>query len=206
MVDSARSLIAMVNSIVPLLNGSNDSTETLYFLGQKFTKIHRYLITLYIAKHVKSFGLLGVKRDGCLYFTLYRLARIAKTGFKNPIHYDRTRVAIRVYEKSKELGYVDIKKEQGETYITTTEEGDEACKVVLDELVEFAKIHSPISMNDTSMEKVGYISKGTPKILKPSPLVRRILFNQLKTTHNLNKQFGEVILALEESDSSPKMK
>lgn len=200
-VHSAHPLISMVNSIIPLLNGSNDSTERLFFLGSKFMKVHRYLITLYIAKQVQSFSLLGVMKDGCLCFTLYRLARIAKTGFKNPIHYDRTKVAIRVYEKSKELGYVDIKKDQGETYITTTEEGDEVCRIVLDELVEFAKIHSPtpVLMNEVaSKEKSGYISKGISKIFKPSPLLRRIIYNQLKTTHNLNKQFGEAILALEE--------
>ncbi|MDP9288127.1 MAG: hypothetical protein M3P08_08010 [Thermoproteota archaeon] len=199
--DSTHPLIAKVNSIVPLLNGSSDSTETIFFLGPKFTKIHRYLITLYMAKHVQSFSLLGVRKDGCLCFTLYRLARIAKTGFKNPIHYDRTKVAIRVYEKSKELGYVDIKKDQGETYITTTEEGDEVCRMVLDELLEFAKIHSPtpVLMNEvSSKDKLGYISKGIPKIIKTSPLLRRIVYNQLKTTHNLNKQFGEAILALDE--------
>jgi hypothetical protein len=191
----------MVNNIIPLLNGSKDSSETIFFLGPKFTKIHRYLITLYMAKNVQSFSLLGVKKDGYLCFTLYRLARIAKTGFKNPIHYDRTKVAIRVYEKSKELGYVDIKKDQGETYITTTEEGDEVCRIVLDELLEFAKIHSPtpVLMNEvSSKEKLDYISKGIPKIIKPSPLLRRIVYNQLKTTHNLNKQFGEAILALDE--------
>lgn len=135
---------------------------------------------------MRSFSLLGVKRDGCLYFTLYRLARIAKTGFKDPIHYDRTRVAIRIYEKSKELGYVDIKKNHGETYITMTEEGDKICQRVLDEFVEFAKIHSR-----------DYISKGIPGIFKPS-LSKRTLYSQLKITLNLNKQFGKEILALEE--------
>lgn len=189
--DTVHPLIARVNGIIPLLNGSKDSTERISFLGPKFTKVHRYLITLYVAKHVQSFSLLGVKKNGCLCFTLYRLARIAKTGFENPISYDRTKVAISVYEKSKELGYVDIKKDQGETYISMTEEGDEICQTVLDEFLHFAKIHIP-----------GYTAKGVPQILKPSPSLRRIIFNQLKTTYNLNKQFGEAILALEEYEAS----
>ena len=71
----------------------------------------------------------------------------------------------------------------------------------MDELVEFAKIHSPtpVLMNEVATkEKFGYISKGISKTFKPPPLLRRIIYDQLKITYNLNKQFGEAILALEE--------
>ena len=184
-------LISLVNNIVPLLNGSDGSLETKLFLGPKLMKVHRYLIILYVAKHVQSFSLLGTRKGSSLCFTLYRLARIAQTGFKFPIHYDRSKVAISVYEKSKALGYVEIWRDQGETFISTTRQGDEIIRAVLNELVQFAQIHS-------SANKEGYVSKGATKFSKTSTLAGRMLYNQLKTIHILNKHFGQDILDLEE--------
>jgi len=108
-------------------------------------------------------------------------------------------VAIRVYETSKELGYVDIKKIQGETFVTTTEAGDKVCRIVLDELLEFAKIHGPASSNESLLkENLGYITKGASKTLRMSPLLKQVIYEQLNTVRKLNKQFGEDILNLEE--------
>jgi hypothetical protein len=58
MVNPIHPLIGTVNSLIPLLNGSYEATETKRFLGPKLTKVHRHLITLYVAKHVQSFSLL----------------------------------------------------------------------------------------------------------------------------------------------------
>lgn len=195
MVNPAHPLIGTVNSLIPLLNGAYESTETKKFLGPKLTKIHRYLITLYVAKHVQSFSLLGVMKNGILCFTLYRLSKIAETGFTQPIHYDRTKVAKRVYEKSQELGYVDIIKSQGESYVTTTDKGDKICQVVLDEFLQFTNLYDKNSNNDK------FISKGISKNFD-SLHIKRITYNILKTSINLNKQYGDEILSLEEEPFS----
>jgi hypothetical protein len=45
--------------------------------------------------------------------------------FYSPIDYGRRRVAQKMYEMLAGRGYVDVKKIQGDTYVTTTKKGDE---------------------------------------------------------------------------------
>lgn len=183
----------MVNGIVPILNG-RDSGNNVAFLGPNTTKIHRYLIVLYTAKYLQTFNLLGKQMDKSVYFTLYSLSKVAK-AFNSPIHYDRTKVAIRVYKKSEELGFVQIKKIQGETYITTTLEGDRICLKLLSELIALTKIHSvtPKIVEQSISEDQYTIKKGVKPILMGVESLETVIQNLLLNTRQLNQEFKEEI-------------
>jgi hypothetical protein len=143
----------MVSDIIPVLNG-RDSSDNIAYLGPNRTKIHRYLIILYVAKFVPSFTLWGKSFGNSTFFTLYSLSNVAK-AFRNPIHYDRTKVASNIYKKAEENGLVEFKKVNGETYITTTSRGDKLCINVLKDFITLARIHSG-SPSDNR-----FVSKGT---------------------------------------------
>jgi hypothetical protein len=93
-------------------------------------KILGYLLLLWVAKSTEVFRLYGKEVDNSIYFTLYNLGKVADS-FKQfgpyhlPIHYDRTKTAIKIYTMMSNSGLVDIKKIEGETYVTTTKKGDD---------------------------------------------------------------------------------
>jgi hypothetical protein len=72
------------------------------------------------------FRLSGKEIDNPIYFTLYALKEIANS-FKDispyhlPINYDRSKVAIKVYNMIPNNGLADNKKIDGDTYIKITE-------------------------------------------------------------------------------------
>jgi hypothetical protein len=181
-------LLEMINGIIPILNG-RDSENNVAFLGPNTTKIHRYLLILYTAKYLQIFKLLGKQVDESVYFTLYGLSKVAK-AFSNPIHYDRTKVAIKVYKKSEGLGFVQIKKIEGETYITTTHKGDDICLKIISDLIALMKIHSiaPKAVEESVYEDQYPIKKGVKPFFKGitdlETVVRHLLFN----TKELNRQ------------------
>jgi hypothetical protein len=109
-------LIRIVAHVVPILNG-RDSEVHIIYLGPQRTKIHRYLLVIFLAKSTQMFRLsaTGVREiDNSVYFTLYFLKEVANS-FKDvspyhlPIHYDRTKVAIRIYNMISNTGLVAIK-------------------------------------------------------------------------------------------------
>jgi hypothetical protein len=71
-------------------------------------------------------------------------------------------VAIRVYENSEKVGYTQIKKLDGETYITITEKGDEYCLNLLEDLIALAKIHgiAPKVLEEKYLTNDKFIKKG----------------------------------------------
>jgi hypothetical protein len=90
----------------------------LHGLGPQRTKIHRYLLVIFLAKSAQMFRLSGNEIDNSIYFTLYALKEIANS-FKDispyhlPIIYDRSKVATKVYNMISNDGLVDIKKIDG---------------------------------------------------------------------------------------------
>jgi hypothetical protein len=183
LADKSNPLMEIITDIIPVLNG-RDSGNNVAYLGPNRTKIHRYLVTLYIAKFVPSFTLWGKNFDNSTFFTLYSLGNVAK-AFKNPIHYDRTKVAANVYRKAEEKGLVEFKKVNGETYITTTTKGDELCINVLKDFITLARIHGEPSSDDR------FTSKGSSLFFdrKASEYSKAIL----QRINDLNCQFEEEI-------------
>jgi hypothetical protein len=131
----------------------------------------------------------GKEFDNSLYFTLYRLSEVAKS-FSKPIHFDRSKVAIRVYENSEKAGYIRFKKSDGETYITITEKGDEYCLNLLEELIALAKIHdiAPKVLEDKYPSDDKFIKKGIrPPHLKNRSDLEMIIENIVYKVTELNK-------------------
>jgi hypothetical protein len=148
-------LIRIVGHIVPILNGKDPEGHAIY-LGPQRTKIPRYLLVIFLAKSAQMFRLLGKEIDNSIYFTLYALKEVANS-FKDfspyhvPIQYDRTKVAIKVYNMIASSGLVDIKKIEGDTYVTITEKGDDVCTKLLKELFaydEFANLNKSTDSDD----------------------------------------------------------
>lgn len=173
----------IVTDIIPVLNG-RDSSNNLAYLGPNRTKIHRYLVILYVAKFVPSFTLWGKNFGNSTFFTLYSLGNVAK-AFKIPIHYDRTKVAANIYKKAEENGLVEFKKVRGETYITTTAKGDELCMDVLKDFITLARIHSNSSSDDR------FTSKGVNTLFL-SREASEYFKSLLQRISQFNSQFGEV--------------
>lgn len=167
----------MVAEIIPILNGRD--------LGATRTKIHRYLIILYLAKFVPAFTEMGKDFGNSTFFTLYSLGNVAKAFKNQPLHYDRTKVAANVYKRAEEKGYIEIKKVGGETYITTTTEGDEMCRNYIKDFITMARL-SPTSSSDDRFTSKGvntfFLAKQTSEYFKL--LLHRI--------DQLNNEFGEV--------------
>jgi hypothetical protein len=92
-------MLKIVANVIPVLNGRDPSGNIIY-LGPQTTKIHRYLIVVFLAKATQMFRLMGKEVDNSVYFTLYGLGKIAES-FKQigpyhiPIHYDRTKDEIK---------------------------------------------------------------------------------------------------------------
>lgn len=136
------SIIKRIARVVPVLNG-RDSDGKPKYLGPETTKIHRYLLVLWGAKSSPTFRLpgKGVKEiDNSFYFTMYMLWKIANS-FKDlspwhlPITYDRTKVAIKIYDMiSNNRGLVAVKTIDGDRYVTTTKEGDNVSEELLPDL------------------------------------------------------------------------
>jgi hypothetical protein len=173
----------IVTDIIPVLNG-RDSSNNIAYLGPNRTKIHRYLVILYIAKFVPSFTLWGKNFGNSTFFTLYSLGNVAK-AFKNPIHYDRTKVASNIYKRAEENGLVEFKKVNGETYITTTAKGDDLCVNVLKDFITLARIHS-----DTSSDE-RFVSKGVNTMFV-SREASEYFKSVLQRISQLNSKFGEI--------------
>jgi hypothetical protein len=107
---SPEGLIRIFAHIVPILNGRDSEGHTIY-LGPQRTKIHRYLLIIFLAKSAQMFRLSGKEIDNSIYFTLYALKEIADISpYHLPINYDRSKVAIKVYNMISNNGLVDIKK------------------------------------------------------------------------------------------------
>ncbi|MGN6631090.1 MAG: hypothetical protein ACTHKP_02465 [Nitrososphaeraceae archaeon] len=104
----------MIAKVVPILNGRDPNGYAIH-LGPHYTRIHRYLLIVFAAKTCPVFRPTGKEMDNSVYYTLYSLSKIADSlkqfgPYHQPIHYDRTKVAGRVYTILHEKGLVIMKK------------------------------------------------------------------------------------------------
>jgi hypothetical protein len=130
------------------------TTLNVICLGPQRTKIHRYLLVVCLAKSTPMFSLWGKEIDNSIYFTLYKLWQVADS-FKQikpyhlPIHYDRTKVAIRIYTMISNNDLVDIRKIEGETYITITEKGEDISTKLLQDLIAYEELTNCVNKTDS---------------------------------------------------------
>jgi hypothetical protein len=192
-------LIRLIANIVPILNG-RDSDGKVIYLGPQTTKIHRYLLVVFIAKSIHFFRLgFGKEIDSSIYFTLYGLGKVADS-FKQigphllPIHYDRTKVANSVYTVISNNGLVAMRKIDGETYVKITEKGEDLSTKLLQELIAYAEVVSatrPDSDKNFKVKKgvkvgIGYDSESQKVEKKLADRISEINLQFKSKTHRLD--------------------
>jgi hypothetical protein len=187
-------MIKLVANVVPILNG-RDSGGNAICLGPQRTKIHRYLLVVFLAKSTPIFSLGGKEIDKSTYFTLYKLWQVADS-FKQvkpyhlPIHYDRTKVAIRIYTMISNDGLVDIRKINGETYITITEKGEDISTKLLQDLIAYEELTNCVNKTDSDEEFI--VKKGG---YDPLQKVERRLAERIS---EINLPFADELKTIEE--------
>jgi hypothetical protein len=77
---------------------------------------------------------------------------VLKYHYHLPINYDRSKVAIKVYNTISSNGLVDIKKVDGDTYITITKKRDDVSEKLLRELIAYEEF---ANMNKTDSDDPG---------------------------------------------------
>jgi secreted Zn-dependent insulinase-like peptidase len=121
--------------------------------------------------------------------------------FYSPINYDRRKIAKRIYEMLAMRGYVDIKKMQGDTYVTTTEKGDEVCNQLLRELITFARLSNiaPTLIEADLSYEVYKIKKGaSSNFLRENANLRMAAEKLVEDILEINSHFKEEMKVIEE--------
>lgn len=197
-------LIYLFSNIIEILNGRDSNGQIVYF-GPNGSQVHRYLLLAYLAKSAVTFRILGKQIENSLYFTNYSLNRIASyfksvKPFYTPINYGRRKVAQRMYEILAGHKYVELKKIDGETYITTTSEGDEICHQLLRELIAFAQLSdiAPSLKEADLSHEVYRIKKGTMGILNKNANLKMAANKISEDFLALNFQFKDEIKGIED--------
>jgi hypothetical protein len=176
------------------------------FIGLRGTKIPRYILLVFIAKSTPTFRTLGRQIDGLNYFTLYALGQVAG-AFKSlrpwltAVHYDRTKVAKKVYEMVAEDGYVEIKKLAGDTLITTTPKGDKFCEELLPDLISLATLSqmSPAISGPENASDIFRAKKGiSPQFINENANVRMVAEKLLENISKISFDFREELKDIED--------
>jgi predicted transcriptional regulator len=150
--------------------------------------------------HFWLFKLSGKEIDNSIYFTLYALKEIANS-FKDispyhiPINYDRSKVAIKVYNMISNNGLVDIKKIDGDTYITITEKGDDVSEKLLRELIAYDEF---VNMNKTDSDEPFKVKKGVKSGVIYDPGLQRVEKRLAEKISEINLPFDEELKTIEE--------
>jgi predicted transcriptional regulator len=84
--------------------------------------------------------------DNLIYFTLYKLSKVADSfryvpPYYLPITYDRTKVAIKVYNMMSKNGLVVIKNIEGTTYVAITKKGEDLSEQFLQDVNTYANTY-----------------------------------------------------------------
>jgi predicted transcriptional regulator len=188
-------MLKIVANVIPVLNGRDPSGNVIY-LGPQTTKIHRYLIVVFLAKATQMFRLMGKEIDNSVYFTLYGLGKVAES-FKGigpyhvPIQYDRTKVATRICNMISNNGLVAIKKMGGETYITITDKGEDVSAKLLQELIAYGEFSN---INEKTDRDAKFVSKGVRK----DPELERVEKKLAEKISEINLPFEDELRTIED--------
>ena len=189
-------MIKLVATVVRILNG-RDSDGNVICLGPQGTKIHRYLLVVFLAASIQMFRLLGKEIDNSIYFSLYRLKEVANS-FKDispyhlPICYDRTKVAIKIYNMISNDGLVAIRKIEGDTYVTITEKGEHVSTKLLPELIAYEEF---ANMNKKTDSDERFKAKGMRGY---DPGLQRVEKRLAEKISEINLPFEDELKTIEE--------
>jgi len=189
--------LRIIANVVPILNGRDPDGNAIY-LGPQTTKIHRYLLVVFVAKSIQMFRLgFGKEIDNSIYFTLYGLGKVADS-FKQirpyllAIHYDRTKVASRIYTMISNNRLVAMRKMDGETYVKITEKGDDISNELLQELIAYGEI---ANMNKKTDSEERFKAKG---VLRYDPELQRVQKRLGEKISEINLPFEDELKTIED--------
>jgi hypothetical protein len=91
--------------------------------------------------------------------------------YQLPINYDRSKVAIKVYNMISSNGLVDIKKIDGDTYVTITKRGDDVSEKLLRELIAYEEF---ANLNKTDSDEPFKVKKGVKSGVIYDPGLQRV--------------------------------
>ena len=146
------------------------------------------------------FSLWGREIDNSIYFTLYKLWQVGDS-FKQikpyhlPIHYDRTKVAIRIYNMISNDGLVAIRKIEGDTYVTITEKGDDVSTKLLRDLIAYEELTNCVSRTDSDER---FVAKGAKLGVGYDPGLQRVEKRLAEKISEINLPFEEELKTIEE--------
>ncbi|MFZ0895564.1 MAG: hypothetical protein WAZ77_13790 [Candidatus Nitrosopolaris sp.] len=110
------------------------------------------------------------------------------TPYHLPINYDRTKVATKVYNMISNNGLVDIKKIDGDTYITITKKGDDVSEKLLRELIAYEEF---VNMNKTDSEEPFKVKKGVKSGIVYDPGLQGVEKRLAEKISEINLQFED---------------
>jgi hypothetical protein len=142
----------------------------------------------------------GKEIDSSIYFTLYGLGKIADS-FKQigpyllPIHYDRTKVASRIYTMISNNGLVAMRKVDGDTYVKITEKGDEISNKLLQELIAYGEL---ANMNKKTDSEERFKAKGVKSgVIDYDPGLQRVQKRLAEKISEINLPFEDELKRIE---------
>lgn len=197
-------MLKIVANVVPVLNG-RDSSGNIIYLGPQTTKIHRYLIVVFLAKATQMFRLMGKEIDNSIYFTLYGLGKVAQSfkqigPYHMSIQYDRTKVATRIYNMISNNGLIAIKKMGGDTYITITEKGEDVSTKLLQELVAYGEV---ANMNRKSDFDDEFVAKGAKsEDPRDDPSLKKVQQKLAAKISEINVPFQDQLETIEDEPNT----
>jgi hypothetical protein len=206
-------LLSLIAKTVPILNGRDRDGNSI-FLGPTGTKVPRYLLLVFLAKSTPTFKLLGRRIDNLNYFTLYTLGKVAES-FKSTkpwftaVHYDRTKVAKKVYGMVAKDGYVEIKKLDGDTLITTTPKGDELCEELLPDLISYATLSqmAPGLREPEIAGDIFRVKKGiSPQFVKENANIMMVAGRLIDSISKISFSFKEELKNIEDEPLDPRIR
>jgi hypothetical protein len=109
----------------------------------------RYLVLLLLATQECEFDGKKLHNSENLYFSISGLSKISKNlstlMHSEPIHYDRSKVAKKMYQQCRTDHYVDIKKESGADYVAITKIGQKITLKMIKKLLDSQQSQESVS-------------------------------------------------------------
>jgi hypothetical protein len=103
--------------------------------------------------------------------------------------------AIKVYNMISGSGLVDIKKIDGDTYITITKKGDDVSERLLRELIAYEEF---VNMNKTDSDEPFKVKKGVKSGVVYDPGLQRVEKRLAEKISEINLPFEEELKTIEE--------
>jgi hypothetical protein len=112
-----------------------------------------------------------------------------------PIRYDRTKVAIKIYNMISNDGLVAVRKIEGDIYVTITEKGDNVSTKLLQNFIAYGEL---TNMNKTDLEEKFKVKKGAKFGIGSDPGMQRVEKRLAEKISEINLPYEDELRTIEE--------